>query len=271
MIVRSFIRWLTVLIVCAVYLAAGGLVLWMPCRGELLIGFCSLGKLIITVAGGVLLGIYLLLVWVLRGQDALWSSIRIHGTILLLSIAFLAIPVTFVFGVLRRDSNLQPYAIDSLRRNGSAQIEFVSFSDTPIELREPDKKLGFIASGVLRVRRSGRYLIYPIRLKGEPARILTPDGKRLAEIERRYLEAGETYQFDYFVDTLTERTGSDCSTVSWKVLWQVESVDPFPLYIFGRGAFAQVYPEDSGDYAYVTHINPDFQTGNYTVCTASSP
>lgn len=256
----SVVLGLFALLTCGVYWGAGALVVWLPCQGELLIGFCELGKIFLVALGALLLAIYLGLVFFLHRRGMQPAAV-------LISLAFLAIPLVLIFGVLRRDLALQPYALPSLRHNGQQQVEFVSFSDTPVEAAQPGQKAGFIASGVVRVNQSGRYVIDPIRLKGKaPPRVLSADRERPAQAESHYLEAGESYSFEYFVEIQARQSGADCAPASWNVLWEVQSVPPFPLYLFGRGVFAQVYPDDSGEYAYVTHINPDFQTGQYLVC-----
>lgn len=257
---RVILIGLLILLVGAAYLGAGALVLWLPCQGELLIGFCELGKIIFAILGLLLLAAYLGLVILLQRRQKLLA-------VLLVSLIFLAIPLALTFGVLRRAPALQPYALPSLRQNGQQQVEFVSFSDTPVNDAQTGQAVGFITSGVVRVKQSGQYEIYPMNPKGEVyTRVLSADGERLARVESVYLQAGEDYPFEYFVEFQIGQAMTGCIPASWKVFWRVQSIPPFPWYLFGRGVFAQVYPDDSGEYAYVTHINPGFQTGIYQVC-----
>ena len=144
---------------------------------------------------------------------------------------------TFKVPCTRRDPALQPYALPSLRHNGQQQVEFVSFSDTPIEATEAGEKAGFIASGVVRVSQSGRYDIYPLNPKGDfYTRVLTTGGERLAQVESHYLQAGESYPFEYFVEIQDGQAVAGCVPASWKIFWRVQSVPTFPLYLFGRGS-----------------------------------
>ena len=107
------------------------------------------------------------------------------------SLIFLAIPVVFNFGVLRRDPALQPYAQAPLRHNGQQLVEFVSFTDVPRDVTQPGGKPGFIASGVIRVRESARYEIHPMRFKGEiPIRVLSIGRERNTQVEWRDLQEG---------------------------------------------------------------------------------
>lgn len=268
--------WLLVVLVCTAYVATDALVVWLPCQSELLIGFCELGKFIVISLGSILLAIYMILVYLIqrRGRTLNIPSEGKSGLLapVVIGLIFLAIPVFFNFGILRRDPALRPYAQASLRQNGQKLVEFVSFSDVPRYVTQPGGKPGFIASGVIRVRESARYEIQPMRFKGEtPTRVLSIEQESNAQAEWRDLQGGESYNFQYLVEIQAEQTGADCAPISWKVLWQVNSLPPFPLYLFGQGVFAQVYPDDSGEYAYVTHVNPAFQTSEYIVCLKNGP
>lgn len=269
---RSIFFWLLICLTCVVYLATLLLVLWIPCQGELLIGFCNLGKIFIAAIGVMLLSAYLFLVFLdKRRRSSRPQSSNSGPDIVLpivLTLVFLIMPLGYLFGPIRRDHNLQPYSLAANRQNGVEEIEFLTFSDNPVEGSQSGKLQGFLATGDLQVAKSGIYTIQPIRPKGDvPIFVMTGNQSHLATEESIYLNAGEVYQFDYFTEIQPNENSTDCEMVSWKILWQVESIPPFPLYLFGQGAFAQVYPDDTGEYAFVTHINPDFQTDYYEICS----
>jgi hypothetical protein len=262
----------SVILTILIYVGAAYIELNLPCEDSLFIGLCGLGRILLVFFYSVFVFAFCLYVYIQwkKGPDALNERVLLAG---LLSSA---IPIVLLFESLRTNPSLRPYELESLRAHGKAQIQFVSFSDTPVYDQETGKLISLVLKGTVVVNKAGNYTIHPMRLKGKiPVSIREYENNRYARARRQYLDAGTPYEFVYLgrIEPL-EISGRGYSPdyieqikqaekFSWKVLWTVESYPPFPLYLLGIGAFAKVYPDDSGEYAYITHINDKFQTNEY--------
>jgi len=116
---RKLLFWLFVLTTSAAYVSVGAMVVKLPCRGELLVGFCALSKIILVTVGAFLLAIYFLITLVsfrCKSTPARTAAPSQGAAALtLISLGYLALPIVFLFGILRLDPALQPFAIPALR------------------------------------------------------------------------------------------------------------------------------------------------------------
>lgn len=116
---RKLLFWLFVLTTSAAYVSVGALVVKLPCRGELLVGFCALSKIILVTVGAFFLAIYFLIILVsfrCKSTPACTAApSQGVAALTLISLGYLALPIVFLFGILRLDPALQPFAIPALR------------------------------------------------------------------------------------------------------------------------------------------------------------
>jgi hypothetical protein len=254
----------------------------LPCSDSFFIGLCRSAKYALTFIAITLTAAFFVYVIVQRvklsskqvGREFLQvMNVRVFYVALF----FLAIPITYTVISTRSHPAWQPYALESLQVNGQEQIRFISFMDTPLYDSSTGKLLGLELTGTIEVVRRGTYTIYPMSLKGDyPVGRAVHKDNVSTEMMRVELEPNKVYEFTYVVPIHPfeiSRQGyhsdyvagfQEAESFSWKVLWRIEAYPLYPIYLFGVGAVAQVYPDDSGEFAYVTHVNNQFETKQYS-------
>ena len=270
----------SVILTILVYSGTTYIGLRLPCEDSLFIGLCGFGRILLILISLALTLTFCLYVYIqwrklckVKVADGHYS---LNRRMLFVGLLFSAIPSIYLLVSLRTDPSLKPYALESLRANGQAQIQFVSFSNNPTYDQEIGNLISLELKGTIIVNKAGSYTIHPMRLKGIiPIKIVERENKQYATITRQYLEAGTPYEFAYVgimepLEIMDKGYSPDyieqimqAENYSWKIQWRVESYPPFPFYLLGIGAVAQVYPDASGEYAYITHINSEFQTNEY--------
>lgn len=270
----------SVILTILVYSGTTYIGLRLPCEDSLFIGLCGFGRILlilISLALTLTFCLYVIIQWrklsKVKVADGHYS---LNRRMLFVGLLFSAIPSIWLLVSLRTDPSLEPYALESLRANGQEQIQFVAFSDTPIYDQETGRIIGLRLTGTVTVNKAGSYTIHPMRSKGiVPISIRGHENNQYATVIHQQLEGKTPYEFVYLgiiepLEIMDKGYSPDyieqimqAENYSWKIKWRVESYPPFPFYLLGIGAVAQVYPDASGEYAYVTHINSEFQTNEY--------
>lgn len=277
----SRVPWpLSLFVTLFVYAGASLISLSLPCADSLLIGLCGVGRILFVffIFGLILLFCIYIFIQrrsVLNTLDNGEGKPVLNKRIFLAGLIFSAIPMAYTLVFLATHPDIKPLALESLQTNGREQIHFVSFSDTPVYDQSTGILTGLYLKGTIVVERAANFTIYPMRLKGLVPASTRDLGKQPAQEMQEHLRAQTPYEFAYFVSIEPiEIAGkgfgvdyveqiSQTDSFSWKVLWQVESYPPFPIYLFGIGAVARVFPDASGEFGQVTHIDPMFQTAEY--------
>jgi hypothetical protein len=270
----GMIPWqLSLLAATLIVVLAGWLRFLLPCHSSFLIGICELARLLGIFIHAVILGGLFLLAWLVRRSRASPASVNRRIFSAGAGVSLLVLAVLFV--TVRTHPDFQPHAMESLREQGRRQIVFLDFQEDPVY----DPATGFLSElrikASFRANRAGTYTVHPIRLSGPiPASVLSAGGSARAAEEKLALAEGEIGQLSYrvWVDpiqvsgrTFSPRTLEQYQAASfhWNAIWTIEERFPFPLFLFGRGAYAQVYPDSSGEVSFVTHVHPGFRTRDY--------
>lgn len=258
------------------YSAALAVEFYLPCRNEFLVDFCFLSRL-----GSLFIAICLLSIF---GGYVLWERKRIRTDakhvggndsfasfqkrVFVAALLFSILPMVSIIWSITENPVLQEVRAERQRVRGREEISFISFSDKSVYDENSGKLLALQLTGVIEVKESGRYRIDPMRLKGEyPIVIREEPNDTIARTKTVNIESGQPYTVKYKAEiqslsnTEAERILGKQEQVSWKVLWDIErSASLIPKQVPVR---ARVYPNDSGEFSYVTHVNEEFQTQSY--------
>lgn len=239
-----------------------GLVLWIPCHDTLWIGGCELGRLLYSlVAGGVFAGYALTALAI-----TLWATWKGGVTAIARLVGGLGLATGLAaFGIMvneaRTAPDLAPERLPELQARGRQEVTFTLEDVTAQPGLRSDSIQGYSVTSSIRVSRAGTYRVEPLHAAG-PLYVVALDpttGLRARTIDVAF-EADIPLSFVY---TLQFRQGAaggiaEEGRCTFELEWSIEQVPSFPLYLFGQGLVAKVYPMAAQS---VTHPQPEFVLG----------